>query len=142
MPDRPQCTKAGRDFLDIRHHRLPRKITGTWSVVDPAEIPQPPPGLRQRHLNVPTAAFARLACPRHHGAERHEVAGGMVEHLRRQFLRTIHTGGSSFGVIEAGRGLHQRIEATSRRPWPGVAIGRQRHIDNAEKPRAASAPGR
>ena len=55
----------------------------------------------------------------------------MIEHLRRQFLRPVDAGGLPFGVIEAGRGLHQRVETATLRPRPGMAIGRQRHIDDA-----------
>ena len=42
---------------------------------------------------MPAAAFARLASLSHHRAERHQVAGGVIEHLRRQFL----------GAFDAGR---------------------------------------
>ena len=49
----------------------------------------------------------------------------VIEHLRRQFLRPVDAGGLSFGVIEAGRGLHQRVEAAALGPRSGLAIGRQ-----------------
>src|ERR1700743_1717214 len=80
---------------------------------------------------MPAAAFARLTRPRHHRAERHQVAGGMIERLRRQFLRTVDPGHLSFGMVETGCGLHQRVEAATLRPWPCTAIGRQRNIDDA-----------
>ena len=80
---------------------------------------------------MPATALARLARLRHHRAERHQVAGGVIEHLRRQFLRPVDAGGLPFGMVETGRGLHQRIETAAFRPRPGMAIGRQRHVDDA-----------
>ena len=52
--------------------------------------------------DVPAAAFAGLPRLGHHGARCHEVAGGVIEHLRRQFLRPVDAGGLAFGVVEAG----------------------------------------
>ena len=34
-------------------------------------------------------------------------------------------------MVEAGRGLHQRVKSAAPRPRPGMAIGRQCHIDDA-----------
>src|ERR1700738_187768 len=55
----------------------------------------------------------------------------MIEHLRRQFLRPVDAGGLPLGMIEAGRGLHQRVEAAALGPWSAVAVGRQRYVDDA-----------
>src|SRR5438876_11470861 len=80
---------------------------------------------------MPASALARLAGLRHHRAECHQIAGGVVEHLRRQFLWSIDAGGLAFGMIETGCGLHQRVEAAAFRPWPSMAVSRQRDIDDA-----------
>ena len=109
----------------------PVQIFDRKTVADPAEIPKPPPGLRQRDLDVPASAFTRLARFGHHGAERHEIAGGVVEHLRGQFLRSIDAGGLSLGMVESGRGLHQRVEAAPLSPGTCGTIGRQRDINDA-----------
>src|SRR3979409_895041 len=55
----------------------------------------------------------------------------MSEHLTRQCLRTFEAGGLPLGMIETGGGLHQRIETAPPGPWSGMAIGRQRNVDNA-----------
>src|SRR2546430_3432515 len=129
--DRAQRAEAGREFFHQRFYAVALQILGFKSVDDPAEIPQPSSGLRQRHPDLPASALARLARLRHHGAERHEVAGGVIEHLRRQFLRPLDAGGLAFGVIETGRGLHQRVKSAALRPRPGMAVGRQRYINDA-----------
>ena len=54
----------------------------------------------------------------------------MIEHLRRQLLRSLNACRLPFGMVEAGRGLHQRVEAAALRPRTGMTIGRQRHIDD------------
>ena len=79
---------------------------------------------------MPAAALARLPRFGHHRAERHQVAARVVERLRRQFLRPFDASGCALGVVEAGRGLHQRVETAPPRPWAGMAIGRQRDIDD------------
>src|SRR5580692_56731 len=81
MAHRAQRTEARGYFFDKRLYRFAPKILGRKTVGDAAEIPQPASGLRQRYPDVPTAAFARLARLRHHGAERHQVTGGMIERL-------------------------------------------------------------
>src|SRR6202043_1912781 len=100
--------------------RLALQILGLETVGQAAEIPQPSSGLRQRDSDVPAAAFARLARLRHHGAERHQIAGGVIEHLRRQFLRALDTRSLSFGVIKSGGGLHERMETAAVGPRPGM----------------------
>ena len=78
------CVVLCKQVLDKELSTQARKHKPRINIAKPAEIPQPPPGLRQRNLDVPTAAFTRLACLGHHRAERHEVTGGMVQHLRRR----------------------------------------------------------
>src|SRR6202034_4810246 len=99
MTDRPQRTEAGWGFLEKALHRSALQFLGLETVGDAAEVPQPAPGLRQRHADMPAAALARLTRPRHHRAERHQVAAGVIEHLRRQFLRPVDAGGLALGVI-------------------------------------------
>ena len=55
----------------------------------------------------------------------------MIEHLRRQLLRPVDLGRLAFGMVEAGRGLHQRVEATPFGPWADMTVGRERDIDDA-----------
>ena len=52
----------------------------------------------------------------------------MIEHLRRQLFRSLHSGGLAFGVIESCCCLNKRIETTPLSPWAGVPVGRQRHV--------------
>src|SRR3954452_6296879 len=132
MAHRLQRAEARWHALDeCSVYGLARNIRGIQAIFVPSEIPQPAPGLRQRYAHVPAAAFAGLAGLGHHRAERHQIAGGVVEHLRRQFLWPIYASSLSLGMVEAGRGLHERIEAAPFRPWTGMAIGRQRHVDDA-----------
>ena len=111
--------------------RLALQVPGLETIGNAAEIPDPAPGLRQRHADVPTAAFARLARLRHHRAKRHQVAGDMIENLRGQFLRAVDPGRLSLRMVEARCGLHQRVKAATFRPWSHMAVGRKRHIDDA-----------
>src|SRR5882672_12202200 len=57
MTDGPQRAEAGRDFFDERLHRFALQILGLESIGDAAEIPQPLSGPRQRHPDMPAAAF-------------------------------------------------------------------------------------
>src|SRR4051812_31973269 len=54
----------------------------------------------------------------------------MVEHRARQFLRTVDPARLPFAGVEAGGGLHQRVEAAPAGPWSGMAISRERDIDD------------
>ncbi len=93
---------------------------------------KPMAGLRQGDAHVPRPALARLAGQRHHRPERHQVARGVIERLGGQLLGPWKgSGGLGLGVVEAARGLHQRVEAAPRCPGPGVAVGRQRDGDDA-----------
>src|ERR1700684_2610968 len=131
MADRLQRPEAGWHLFDERPDRLPLQVLGLETIGDAAKIPDPPPGLRQRHADMPTAAFARLARFRHHGAERHQIAGGVIENLRRQFLWAIDAGGHSLGMVEACRRLHQRVETAAARPWSHMAVSRERDKNDA-----------
>ena len=122
------------------------------SAVDAAEIPEPAPGLRERHAHVLAAAFARLARARRHRGERHQLTRAVVERLRGQLLRAVDARGAALLVVEAGRRLHQRVEAAPPRPrsrrasTPRARRTRFR-VGCARRPRArsrarASAPGR
>src|SRR5882672_3310342 len=64
--DRPQRTEARGDFLDKGFYHLALQVLGLKAVSDAAEIPQPVSGLRQRHPDMPAAAFARLTRLHHH----------------------------------------------------------------------------
>src|SRR5258707_6100267 len=89
MADRQQRTESRGRLFDKWSDGVGLQILGLEAIGDAAEIPQPSPGLRQRYADMPAAAFARLARPRHHRTERHQIAGGVMEHLRRQFLRPV-----------------------------------------------------
>ena len=115
----------------------PRKPPGTRP--EPA---QPLPGLRQRNLHVPAAAFALLAPQRRRRAHRDQVAGRLVEDLHRQGPRLAVAGRLALGVVEAHGGLHQRIEAAPLRPGALRAVGRERDVDDAGAPLAPSARAR
>src|SRR5579863_8596662 len=131
MADRPQRTKARLHFFGKWLDRLSLQILGRKTIGQTAEIPDPSPGLRQRDADMPAPALARLAGLGHHGAERHQITGDVIEDLRRQFLRAVDAGGPPFGVVEAGCGLHQRVETAAFRPWSAMAISRERHVNDA-----------
>src|SRR3984893_19299200 len=99
MADRPQPPESRRHLLDEGPHGIPLQIRGLQSSRDAAEVPQPASGLRQRYAYMPASAFARLARLCYHRAERHQIAGGMIEHLRRQFLWPVDAGGLAFGMV-------------------------------------------
>src|SRR6185437_3035828 len=109
--DRPQPPETGLGFNDKGLDGIALQVTGLETIGNTAEIPDPAPGLHQRYADMPTAAVAGLTCLRHDRAERHQVTGGMIENLRRQFLRAIDAGSLSLGMVEAGCRLHQRVEA-------------------------------
>src|SRR5947199_5690285 len=104
MADGPQWTEARGQLLQKGADGVGLQILGLEAIGDAAEIPKPSPGLRQRYADMPATALARLARLRHHRAERHQVAGGAIEHLRRQLLRPVDAGGLPFGMVETGRG--------------------------------------
>src|SRR5260370_13716930 len=106
MADRQQGTESRGRLFDKWSDGVGFQILGLEAIGDAAEIPQPSPGLRQRYADMPAAALARLARPRHHRAERHQIAGGVIEHLRRPFLRPTDAGSLPFGMVESGLALH------------------------------------
>src|SRR3954466_7334755 len=117
MAHRLQRAEARWHALDeCSVYGLARNIRGIQAIIEPSGIPQPAPVLRQRYAHVPATAFAGLAGLGHHRAERHQIAGGAVEHLRRQSLRASDASSLSLGMVEAGRGLHERMEAAPPRP--------------------------
>jgi len=122
MADGAEPAKTGSRLFHQRTDGLTLQVFGLETIGHAAEIPNPSSGLRQRHPDMPAAAFARLARLRHHGAERHQIAGGVIEYLRRQFLRSIDSGRLRFGMVEAGRGLHQRVKPRRSAQGPTVAV--------------------
>ncbi len=75
---------------------------------------------------MPAAALIDAANERCDGAERHEIAGGVIERLAGQGLKASFSSGFSLGKgIQTGGGLHQAVEAAAAGPRPGLAIGRQ-----------------
>src|SRR6185437_1965390 len=111
MADGAERAEAGGHVFHERAYRLLVEVRLRKAIGNAAEIPEPAAGLRQRDADMPASPLALLSRQSHHGAERHQIAGGMVEHLRRQFLRALDAGGETLGMVETGRGLHQRIEA-------------------------------
>ena len=73
------------------------------------------------------------------GAQRQQVAGGVVEQLARQRHRPIGAGGGGALGGDAGRHLHQAVEAPPLGPRAGRSVGRQAGHDEA---RAAARPAR
>ena len=102
---------------------------------------QPAPGLRQRDPHQPAPAFLRAPGQRHHRAERHQVAGQVVDRRDRIELRTRRRAGEQLALAagDAADRLHHGVEAAARGPRPDVAEGAQRDVDDAG-PRAAPAP--
>src|SRR5579885_1023157 len=54
----------------------------------------------------------------------------MIEGLRGERLRFATPRGLRLGGVEAGRGLHQRVEAAPFRPWAFMPVGGERDIDD------------
>ena len=104
---------------------------GAGEAVDASERTQPVAGLGERDADVPASALVRAAGERRHRGKGHEIAGAVIERLRRQRLRRFGAGGLRLGDIEAVDVLHQRIEAAPARPRPFVAVGAERDVDDA-----------
>ena len=69
--------------------------------IDAAELAQPVAGLGKRNAHVPGAALFGAALERRHDRERQEMAGRMVERLRRQGSRLGRTKGLRFGQVQS-----------------------------------------
>src|SRR5262249_46445764 len=112
------------DVLDLR-------IRTGKSVLDPTEVPHPVAGLSKGNADVPAAAPADAPRERDHCAEGHEIACGVVEHLHGQRMWLIAAGRLRLRMVEAARGLDERIEASAAAPGAFVAVGGERDIDDA-----------
>jgi hypothetical protein len=55
----------------------------------------------------------------------------MVDDLSRQMLRAVEAGPEALFVCHSGHRLDQRLEASPRLPGPGMAVGRERDVDDA-----------
>ena len=98
-----------------------------------APVDQPAPGLGQRDPHQPASALAGPAGERDHRAERHQVAGQVVDRRDRVELRARLLAGEQLALAagDAADRLDHRVEAAARRPRPDVAEGAQRDVDDA-----------
>src|SRR5262249_19094446 len=103
----------------------------TTEAVHAAELAKPVAGLRERDSNVPATSLRSTARECRHGRERHEVAGGVVEHLCRERSRLARTASLRFRGIEAPRRLDQRVEPAAARPRAFVPVSAERNVDDA-----------
>ena len=131
VPDKGEAAEAGTGLVQEIADVVELRVGTAEPVLDPAEIADPMAGLGERNAHVPAAAFADAPGKRRHSPERHEIAGGMVEHLHGQRVRLVAAGRLRLGMIEAARGLHQGIEAAPAAPGALVAVSRERDIDDA-----------
>ena len=92
------------------------------AVLDSTELAQPFSRLRERHAHMPTATLSTPASKRSDGPEGHQVARSVIDCLGRQRSRLICPRRLRFSLVEAARGLHERIEAAPMRPRSDVAI--------------------
>src|SRR5260370_40128526 len=106
MADGLQRTEARGHLLHKGSDRVALQIFGVEAIGGAAELPQPSSGLRQRHADVPAAAVARLARPRHHRAERNQIAGCKIKLIRRELVRNRDPGALPFEVSETSSGRY------------------------------------
>src|SRR5262245_18677716 len=94
---------------------------------------EPAPGLGERHPHKPAAALARAARERHHRAERHQIAGEVVDRRYRIELRPRRGTGEQLALAagDTADRLYHRVEAATRGPRPDVAEGAQRDKHDA-----------
>src|SRR5262249_26773855 len=93
---------------------------------------EPAPGLRERDPHEPAAALARAPGERHHRAERHQIAGQVIDRRHRVELRARLLAGEELAltVCDAADRLHDRVEATAGGPGADVAERAQRDEDD------------
>ena len=87
--------------------------------------------LRQRAAHVPASALGGAALERRHRRECHQESGAVIERLGGQGLRLVQAERFALCIVEAVGVLHQRVEAAPVRPRPGIAVGADRHADDA-----------
>src|ERR1700704_4939395 len=92
------------------------------AVLDSTELAQPFSGLRERHAHMPTSSLSAATSERGDGPEGHQVARRMIECLRRQWSRLICRRRLRFSLVEAARGLDERIETAPIRPRSNMTI--------------------
>ena len=103
---------------------------GTTDPVDASEPANPVARLRERGPHMPAPTSLGAARKGRHCGKRHQVAGGVIERLRRQRFRLARASGLHFGVIEAASRLHQGIKAAPACPWAFGPIGAERNVDD------------
>src|SRR5207247_265333 len=100
-----------------------------------AEIDDPLADLSERNAYQPATAFARAPRQGHHGAKGHQVARAIVD--RRDWVklwsRSLAGDALRLTYRHAADGLHDGVEAATRRPGAGMTEGTKRNID---EPRA------
>jgi hypothetical protein len=111
--------------------RLEIRLRHFESIAHAPERSQPMPCLRERQLHMPAAAFELLPAQRGARTHRHQVARRFVEDLHRQRPGLAIAERVALRMIEAHRGLHERIESATRCPRTLRAIRRERDADDA-----------
>src|SRR5437764_11493967 len=130
MPYGGEKTKAGGRFVQTVAH-IAKAGIAAMHAIDAAELAQPMAGLRERNSDLPRTAPLGATLERRHDRECQQIAGGMVERLRRQGARLGRTERVGLGKIQSACRLHERIEAAARRPWTGMAVGGEPCINHA-----------
>jgi len=112
MPQTPRWRvtdhRPARQFVGRKlSRRIARRAFGHL-----AQIDDPFANLRERDAHQPTAAFAGAPRQRHHGAERHQIAGAIIDGRYGVELRSWRLGGHDLCLARryAAHGLHHRIE--------------------------------
>ena len=102
--------ELGRDVLELR--------LGHFAAAD-----QPAPGLCQRDAHQPAAAFGRSALQRYERAERHQIAGQIIDRRHRIELRAGLFAGEELTLAssDAADVLHDRVETAPARPRADMA---------------------
>src|SRR2546426_2148711 len=94
---------------------------------------EPASDLSERNAHEPASALAHAAPERDHRAERHQIAGQVVDRRHGIELRPRRGAGEQLTLAarDAADRLHHRVEATARCPRPDVTERAQRDDDDA-----------
>ena len=107
-----------------------RGLVGHVAAGHPPERIHPAPGLHERDAHEIAPALPGAAREGDEGAERGQVAGGVIHDLGGEMERAAEPAAESLLVGEAAHRLDQRLEAAPLAPRPRVAIGGERDVDD------------
>ena len=94
----------------------------TETASNTTQATQPVAGLRQGNSHMPATANLLLTRNSRGHCKGHQMPGGKVQYLHRQWTRHVFFSSLHFSVVKTHGGLNQRIKSPTLPPWPFVAI--------------------